>query len=84
MKDIYIFSFLLFDFFPNKIFAYRDEYPFTTPGLFTLYTIADEGIYYRAPLPMVKSLCGLFFPPPRRLVVYVMYSQTNSKKKEID
>lgn len=40
------------------MFAYRGKYVFTTPGLFTLYAIADEGIHYRASLVMVKSLDG--------------------------
>lgn len=60
------------------MFAYRGEYVSTTPGLFTLYAIADEGSHYKAPLPMVKSLDGF----SRTLVVCVLANKFERKKEK--
>lgn len=51
-------KFFCFSFFYNV--AYRGEYVVTTPGLFTVYAIADEGRHYRSPIACGQSLDGFF------------------------
>lgn len=76
--------FLFFNFL-FLLFAYRDEYLFTTPSLFTLYAIANEGSYYDTVAHNClwsKSLHTVFFKNAQLLCVCTCAKQIREKRKE--